>query len=328
MVNFVRRQSAAFFSLTMFVVGLTLQSGCTSSNNIANGSKMLSEGEQKKVDDFRAEVEVGRNMAGRMLAFYGALDNPAIINYVNRVGSFVGTYSDYPDRRYMIHILNTDQVNAFACPGGYILITNGILKNVKNEAELAAILGHEVAHVGRQHMFNFLKSMNKKEMEDRVKKLDEKSRIDFPESVLIRKRPDPAESETGALVARYLAGSSGAGLSIIQTASAGMSVILETGLDKALEYEADKEGVKYAIRAGYAPYALPAFLKRLGERKKALNMAVLEKTHPLPEDRIKSMTGVLTELDAKSIVGAFGTERFVKMRNLLQEDSKKTVIVQ
>ena len=327
-MNFARHLNAVFFSLVMSMILVAAESGCTSSNKMANGSKVLSESEQKKVDDYRAEVEVGRNMAGRMLAFYGALENPAIVNYVNRVGSFVGTYSDYPDRRYMIHILNTDQVNAFACPGGYILITMGILKNVKNEAELAAILGHEVAHVGRQHMFNFLKSMNKKEMEDRIKKLDEKSRIDFPESVLVRKRPDADESETGALVARYLAGSSGAGLSIIQTASAGMSVILETGLDKALEYEADKEGVKYAIRAGYAPYALPAFLKRLGDKKKALNMAVLEKTHPSSDDRIKSMTGVLTELDAKSIVGAFGTERFVKVRNLLPNDSKKNVTAQ
>lgn len=336
MVNFMRHLRAVFlprmlqgFSSSV-LTGLVLSalSGCTSSDEKANTSKLLSEADQKKVDDFRAEVEVGRNMAGRMLAFYGALDNPAIINYVNRVGSFVGTYSDYPDRRYMVHILNTDQVNAFACPGGYILITMGLLKNVKNEAELAAILGHEVAHVGRQHMFNFLKTMNKKEMEDRVKKLDEKSRIDFPESVLVRKRPEANESETGALVARYLAGSSGAGLSIIQTASAGMSVILETGLDKALEYEADKEGIKYAIRAGYAPYALPAFLKRLGDKKKALNMAVLEKTHPTAEDRIKSMTGVLTELDAKNIVGAFGTERFVKVRNLLPQNSKKNVTVQ
>lgn len=298
---------------------------CAGPNSAANGSKVLSESEQKKVDDYRAEVEVGRNMAGRMLAYYGALDNPAIITYVNRVGNLVGSYSDYPDRKYMIHILNTDQVNAFACPGGYILITLGTLKNIKNEAELGAILGHEVAHVGKQHMFNFLKNMNKKEMEDRVKKLDEKSKVEFPESVMVRKRPEAEDSAAGALVARYLAGSSGAGLSIIQTASAGMSVILETGLDKKLEYEADTEGVKYAIRAGYAPYALPAFLKRLGEKKKALNMAVLEKTHPSSDDRIKSMTTVLTELDAKNIVGAFGTDRFVKVRSLLPVKSQKSV---
>ena len=298
---------------------------CTSSTGAGNGSKVLSESDQKKVDEYRAEVEVGRNMAGRMLAYYGALDNPAIITYVNRVGSFVGSYSDYPDRKYMVHILNTEQVNAFACPGGYILITLGTLKNVKNEAELGAILGHEVAHVGKQHMFSFLKNMNKKEMEDRVKKLDDKSKVEFPESVMVRKRPDADESATGAMVARYLAGSSGAGLSIIQTASAGMSVILETGLDKKLEYEADTEGVKYAIRAGYAPYALPAFLKRLGEKKKAINMAVLEKTHPSVDDRIKSMTAVLTELDAKNIVGAFGTDRFVKVRSLLPVKSQKSV---
>jgi len=314
---------AVSFLASCLGVGLLVAIACTNGKQAANGSKLLSPEDQKRVDEYRAEVEVGRNMAGRLLSFYGAIENPDIVNYVNRVGQYVGSFSDFPDRRYMVHILKTEQVNAFACPGGYILITMGALRNVKNEAELAGILGHEVAHVGRQHMFNALKTMNKKEMEDRVKKLEEYATSDFPESVLVRKRPEPEDSATGALVARYLAGGSAGGLSIIQTASAGMSVILETGLDKELEFEADREGVKYAIRSGYAPFALPAFLKRLADGQKALNMSILNKTHPSSTERLAGMTGVLNKLDANAIVGAYRAENLLKIRKLLPEKAPK-----
>ena len=294
---------------------------------------------QKKLAEMHDEVEVGRNMAGRLLQFYGTFDDEQVLGYVNQVGNFVAGYGDFPDRRYMFAILNSDQVNAFACPGGYILVTLGAIRNAQNEAEIAAVLGHEVAHVGKKHMFNTLKTMTPEEMDKTSK---EAEKLKLPESVAVRKRPDPtSNSESGATLARYLSGAA-AGLSILQAAKAGMSLILEKGLGAELEYEADREGVKYAVRAGYHPPALTDFLCRINhgmpgkenlcaktekaDKEKAAvaskdgNAAskdekpktILEKTHPPVTERVKSINHLLAEIKGADIIGARGKVRFEK----------------
>lgn len=283
-------------------------------------STQLSEEERKKLDEARAEMEIGRNMAGRLLQFYGTYEDKKLVTYINQLGAFVAKYGDYPDRRYMFEIIDTDMVNAFACPGGYILVTLGAIRHARNEAELAAVLGHETVHVGKKHMFDTLKNMNSEEMQKIAKEAEEKN-SHMPPEVAARKRPDPAMSDTGALLARYLSGSA-AGLSILAAAKAGMSLILEKGLGADLEYEADREGVKYAIRAGYHPPALQEYLCRLAKKDKVEGHCelpkvnapkkaetILEKTHPPAADRIANIDKVLKELNASEIVGAKGVKR-------------------
>jgi len=299
---------------------------CTSapkkSQESAAAESKLSAEDQKLLDEYRAELELGRNMAGRLLQFYGTLGDDRLTAYINQVGGYVGSYSDYPERRYMIEILDSDTVNAFACPGGYILLTKGALHLADTEAELGMILGHEVAHVGRKHMFNTLRRMTAKEMEDAAKEA-EKNGGKGDQNLETRKRPEPEESEAGKVLAKYLAGSSGAGFSILQAAKAGMSVILEKGLDKELEFEADHEGVKYAIRSGYEPRAMLNFLERLKSRKKSLNMKVLETTHPKIEDRQSKIQSLLAQMNAKEIVGASGKARYEKYKERLPALAKK-----
>ncbi len=98
-----------------------------------------------------------------------------------------------------------------------------------------------------------------------------------------------------------------------------MNVILEKGLDKELEMEADREGVKYAIRAGYDPNAMMDYLNRLLERKKELNTKVLESTHPKIEDRQNLIKKQLVALNASEIIGANGRKRFERYVSKLQE---------
>jgi predicted Zn-dependent protease len=284
----------------------------------------LTQSEQLILDDYKAEVEVGRNMAGRLLTFYGEYQDKSLKNYVNTVGSYVAKSGDYPDRRYMFGILDSDSVNAFACPGGYILVTRGVIEAAANEAELAAILGHETAHVGKKHMFNALRSMSKDQVERAQAEASARKRPDkFSRA---RLRPEPDVNDSGSALAKLMTTASGAGMGILQAAKAGMSLLLEKGLDKDLEFEADREGVRYAIRAGYEPRALDRFLERLSANKKKNNdKTVMDVTHPSIPDRRKVIADALNRLGADQIVGAIGKERFDTARADLvnkRKDSK------
>ncbi|MGE0173062.1 MAG: M48 family metalloprotease [Oligoflexales bacterium] len=302
----------------LLALGVLVVGNCQSPNS--SKTTDLSAEEQQKLDEYKAELEIGRNMAGRLLQFYGVYEDTNLINYVNQVGLYVSKFGEDPNRRYMFEILDTENVNAFACPGGYILVTLGAIKHARNEAQLAHVLGHEVTHVAKKHMFETLKTMSKEEM-NKVAEEAEKAHANLSEAETARQRPDPETSELGSLVARYLSGSA-AGLSIIQAAKAGMSLILEKGLDAKLEFEADKFGVDSAIKAGYEPAALIDFLCRIKEGNKKgrciltetakKSDSILDKTHPPIPERIKAIKLVLKDAEAKNIVGAKGTARFKK----------------
>jgi predicted Zn-dependent protease len=286
----------------------------------------LSAEEQKKLDEAKAEMEIGRNMAGRLIKFYGAYPDEKLVRYVNEVGGLVSRYSDFPDRRFMFEVYYSDEVNAFACPGGYILISLGAIKTANNEAELAAVLGHEITHVGKRHMFNALSKMS----EDELKKTgDSASKFnELPEEVKARKRPEPEQSAFGSLMARYLSGSS-AGLNVLQAAKAGMSLITEKGLGADLEYEADREGTRFAINAGYYSKGLVNFLCRLEvnrghdpnyclQKQNAVAStgpkSILDKTHPSVPDRVLNVKGVLQAMKVNEAVGAKGRKRYLAIK--------------
>lgn len=281
----------------------------------------LSKSEQLILDDYKAEVEVGRNMAGRLFTFYGEYEDEGLKSYLNGVGQYVARHGDYPDRRYMFGVLDSDSVNAFACPGGYILVTRGVLESAANEAEIAAILGHEAAHVGKKHMFNALRAMSQDQVTKSEAEAAARKRPDKYSRA--RLRPVGDNSESGSAIAKFLTTASGAGLGILQAAKLGMGLLLEKGLDKDLEFEADREGVKYAIRAGYDPKALDSFLGRLAETKKKNNdKTVMDVTHPSIPDRRKVIAEILNRMGADQIVGAVGKDRFEAARGKLVAKGK------
>ena len=107
------KRNASILSLLL----LATLSGCTKAQKSKDATNpKLSESEAKAMDEYRAEVEVGRNMAGRLLGYYGIIDDDKLVAYVNQVGNYVASYSDFPERKYMFAILKHESVNAFACP--------------------------------------------------------------------------------------------------------------------------------------------------------------------------------------------------------------------
>lgn len=296
-------------------------------NKTSASGKSLSE-KEKKLDEARAEMEIGRNMAGRLIKYYGAYPDEKLVRYVNEVGSLVSRYSEFPERKFMFEVYYSDDVNAFACPGGYILISLGAIKNASNEAELAAILGHEIAHVGRKHMLNALTKMSDEEFK---KAAETKSKfVEEPIEVTARRRPAAQQSEFGAIVARYVSGGS-AGLNILQAAKAGMSLITDKGLGAELEFEADREGTKIATNAGYYSKGLVNFLCRLEVNRghapnyclqkqavKGAPKSILDKTHPSVPDRVLNIKGVLEAMRADEMVGAKGRKRYVAIKERIR----------
>ena len=324
------------FSVAVAVIFLGGSMGCTTpkSSKSAKLKAKMSSDQQKKIDEYQAEIEIGRNMGGRLLAFYGVHDDDVLLGYVNQVGNFVSGYSDDPERRYMFQILDSDGVNAFACPGGYILLTRGAVRHARNEAELAHVLGHEIAHVGKKHMFDALQGMSKDDMEKAAKEADAAA-LKFTRELKARRRPEVKENESGAMLAKYLSGSA-AGLSILSAAKAGMSLILEKGLGAEKEFEADAFGTKFAVRAGYHPKALMNYLCRIEQKKKGKsgrcrlakkkkktkNKSILDKTHPSVVQRVGHIKKTLVAMSGLNTPGARGAGRFTKFRKRIPAPSK------
>jgi len=102
--------------------------------------------------NFKQEHLLGRQVAARIAGNFGVWNDKSWTLYVNLVGRALAPYSERPDIKYRFAILDTDDVNAYAAPAGYIFITRGLLKKLDSEAQLAGVLGHEIAHVARKHI--------------------------------------------------------------------------------------------------------------------------------------------------------------------------------
>lgn len=104
------------------------------------------------------EIVLGEAVAVEAFSrFGGEYPNQAWNRYINLVGKTIAEVSDRPTLNYHFAILNSQEQNAFAAPGGYIFITVGLLKTLKNEAELGGVLAHEIAHVTKQHMLETIR---------------------------------------------------------------------------------------------------------------------------------------------------------------------------
>jgi predicted Zn-dependent protease len=200
------------------------------------------------------------------------LADPGKQRYVNRLGRWLALHSDRPDLPWKFGVLNTTDVNAFSMPGGYVLITRGMLDRMRSEAELAGVLAHEIAHVARKDHLNALQNGMR-------------------------------DSALGGFT-EYVGGGSGGLGAAFKTAliNAGKTMFIR-GLDKDDEYDADRMGVVIAARSGYSPYGLVGVLQTLSATPDEKGFALMNKTHPLPIDRIDRLDRAMgTRLDAVSPV--------------------------
>ncbi len=131
------------FAAVAVVLAVAVISGCAT--NPATGAPELVLMSEKK------EIEIGAQMHREIVAKNGLNRGQDLQDYVNGIGQELAAVSERPDLDFTFTVLDDDTVNAFALPGGYIYVTRGLLAHLKSEAELAAVLGHEIGHVTARH---------------------------------------------------------------------------------------------------------------------------------------------------------------------------------
>ena len=198
------------------------------------------------------EIQLGREITGNLLGAAPLVKDEALQKYVNLVGRWVADQSERANLPWHFGVIESEDINAFAAPGGYVIITKGLYRKLENEAQLAGVLSHEIAHVVRNHHLRIL----------------QKSQL----------------LDIGAdLLGKQL----GKDNQIIQRVIGSGAEICARSLDKSAEFEADRMGVVLTARAGYEPYGLPEVLQAIGQTgKDESSVALLFKTHPHPDDRL------------------------------------------
>jgi len=202
------------------------------------------------------ERKIGEDVSAKIRARFGVVQDAAVHKYVSLVGLSVARESERPRIAWTFIVLDTDGVNAFASPGGLVHITRGALGLVKNEAELAGVLAHEIGHVAHKHTVNAIRK-NK----------------------AVQMGTNAATKDRGA--------------ALNQLTNKAYEMVLENAFDRGDEIDADKASVQYTLKAGYASATLADFLTRLDERNQ--NQAErngLFASHPETKERIDKIRQV------------------------------------
>jgi predicted Zn-dependent protease len=195
--------------------------------------------------------QLGAEVSAKIRKKFGVVQDPAVHRYVALVGGVLTRVSKKPDYTWRFIVLDTDAVNAFAAPGGYVHITKGCLALIANESELAGVLGHELTHVVEDHT---------------VKALSKAGFVDTAASA------------------------SGKGNGITAGLVDQVTSIALSGFGRGEELESDREGLDLAAKAGYQPDGLRTFLQRLSDRNKnSSEKRGLFASHPQMQERLDKL---------------------------------------
>ncbi len=220
----------------------------------------------KKIADLKVtdaeEHQIGQEVSDKMVETFGVYQDANVTKYVTLVGAVLAQASTRPGIDWQFVVLDTEGVNAFAAPGGFVHITKGLLGLMKNEAELAGVLAHEITHVTEKHTVNAIQKG------DTVK---------------------VASDEVGS------SGGMTQGL-IAKLAEKAYSDVLNNKFSRNDEVEADEKGVQLANKVGYAPSGLASALMKLTDRNKDVKEPNgLFASHPMMKDRLTKIDKTIRE---------------------------------
>jgi len=275
-------------SRILFTAILLLMAAATLAGAAPNPRARLSQGSdgQYSADDTRAEVDFGREVAARVLGRFPLLEEKELTRYINLVGAGLAAAGGREDLEFKFAVLNTDIPNAFATPGGYVFITKGALTRMKNEAELSAVLAHEIAHVSRRHI---------------VRELNIKS----------------SGSDVAGGLARVISGVGDVSrVAMGKMVDLAEEILFTRGYALDDENQADRDAVALVGAFGYDPGGLLTYLERT-DKTSGREPASVKATHPAWAERKSRIETTLAADGLDKTKGQDMKERFdenVKLR--------------
>jgi len=224
------------------------------------------------------EIAIGRQIAGNLLGASPLVKDKLLQKYINNVGRWVASQSERPDLPWHFGVIDSNDINAFAAPGGYVFVTRGLYQQLQNEAALAGVLAHEIGHVIRQHHLKILQ-----------------------------------QSSLVALGGEALSRQTGNDEKVQQLIGSGAEVVARS-LDKNAEFEADSIAVVLSARAGYDPFSFPEVLQEIGHvARDDSSVELLFKTHPHPDERLDKLNVAMSDrLD--NVKGQTLDRRFYRLK--------------
>ena len=235
------------------------------------------------------EVEIGQQVDADVRANNKILADAEWQRYINEVGQKIVKVCDRQEIEYHYAVIDSDDINAFATPGGYVYFYTGILRLMDNEAEFAAVLGHETSHIVARHS---------------VKHLQNVMGAQFLIQLLLGDRSSGAWGQVA-------------------------SVAVELGLNgygRANELEADEYGVYYMQKAGYNPDGARTMFKKLAELGGSGRQGFFEKltsTHPDTQERIDKINAQIAAMPRSVDLLPREQERYQSMKKRLPPPTKK-----
>lgn len=227
------------------------------------------------------KYEIGTEVAANILGTYKIYHNENLYIYLNSICNTIGINADKvnPYKGYSIGVLDTSVINAFATPGGHILISRGMLKSANSEDELAAIIAHEISHIQLEHSIKAIKKNT------RTQKIGKFATETYAFIKLIK------GEKTKEDIKNIM--KSGAFLTNISTE------LVNTGYSKKSEYMADEMAIHLLEKTGYNPNSMKTMLENLKNNKSKNYSLGFGKTHPSPKKRIKNANKTIKQINKK-----------------------------
>lgn len=276
--------------------------GCSGVSDIASNlgaGKQIFEGGRAVIDAGKdippvEQYNYGRAAMAQLLARPTArplVSNEALTRYVSRVGHTLVLVCDRPAQYKGWHfaVLDSDEVNAFSAPGGFVVVTRGAVMSCTNEDELASILAHEVAHVERGDPLQALRDAKRN-------------------AGLSKVASGAADSSVGGNIP---------GAGVLASASGVLLDTFDKGFSKGIEEETDKRAVELLARAGYNPEGMVALFGRMKPKEKG---GILDRiknpvsTHYQPGKRAEIVSAHITALKGQGYVFASSTARDARFK--------------
>lgn len=234
------------------------------------------------------EVQLGAQSAAEINRQIPIVTNANIHSYINQLGNSIAQRADPRGIGYRFYVVNSNQVNAFAIPGGHVYINRGLIERSSNMSEVAGVLAHEIGHVVQRHGI---------EQMARMQNVGLGANLAF---ILLGRRPGQIEQAA---------------------VGAGLQGLVVAPHSRDAEREADADAVRFLVQSGINPQGMVTmFQKLLAERRSAPN-AVQSwfATHPGEEERVQNTQNAINALPASSRQGATNTQAFQTFQQRLRQ---------